>query len=349
MNKTITALKGVKVGHATITDKLTGCTLISFDEPLTVAYKGDGGAIGSFNTQGLLSGKTNYKEWGIFISGGSTTGLITGAEFIDLLRKDKKGSRIGDVYNPSVSGAIVFDQGMRIAPFESEYARIAYNNLSSDPVACGNVGAGTGTSVGKFQYVEGGTKSGAMKAGVGNARIDLGNGIIVTALSVVNAIGNVVDPRGQIIAGNRDEFTVFKEYASLQNFVTQDQANTTISVIGINVDLGSKEHYERVAHIATHGQIRAIYPVHTSSDGDSVFVFSTNEIKKPLNKKGAWFSETQDTIHFEVDIIGNAAAEAVQASIYDACKQAETVSFDGAWNGVIPSCKDYPIKKEKEE
>ena len=180
-----------------------------------------------------------------------------------------------------------------------------------------------------------------MKAGVGSARIDLGNGIIVVALSVVNALGNIILPNGEILAGNRDENTKFKSYEDLIDFVTQDRQNTTISVVGINVDLGSKLHLEKVAHIASHGQVRAINPVHTSSDGDTVFVFSTGELKNPFNDMLQYFQETDDSLYTQVDIIGHAAARAVQESIYDAVRSAETVEFEGAYKGIIPSAKDY--------
>lgn len=344
MNNTLTALKGVKVGHATHIDKLTGCTVILFDKPCSVAYNAYGGGVGSFNTEGLRSGKTDYKENGIFIAGGSNTGLMSAAEIMDCLRKDKIGSRSGErdaIYSPSITGAIVYDQGMRVAPYDQKYGREAYENASSEPVKGGNVGAGTGTSVGKFRWIEGGTKTGAMKAGVGSARIDVGGGIVVCALSVVNALGNVVLPSGEILAGNRDEKMKFKPYEDLIDFVTNDKANTTISVVGINVDLKSKEHYEKLAHLASHGQVRAINPVHTSADGDTVFVFSTAELKSPLNDYAKYFKETDDDIYFRVDIIGHAAARAVQESIYDACRQAETIEFEQGWQGIIPSCKDY--------
>lgn len=342
-NTTLTALKGVKVGHATHLDKLTGCTVILFDKPYSVAYKAFGGGVGSFNTEGLRSGKTDYKENGIFIAGGSNTGLMSAAEIMDCLRNDKFGSRSGmknEIYNPSITGAIVYDQGMQIAPYDPKNGREAYENASAEPVVSGNVGAGTGTSVGKFRWVEGGTKTGAMKAGVGSARIDVGGGIVVCALSVVNALGNVVLPNGEILAGNRDENTKFKPYEDLVDFVTNDKSNTTISVVGINVDLKSKEHYEKLAHLASHGQVRAINPVHTSADGDTVFVFSTAELKSPLNDFAKYFKETDDDIHFQVDIIGSAAAKAVQESIYDACRQAETIKFEQGYKGVIPSVKD---------
>ncbi|MBP7769200.1 P1 family peptidase [Candidatus Saccharibacteria bacterium] len=343
-NKTLTALNGVRVGHSTHLDKLTGCTVVLFDKPYQVAYKAYGGAVGAYGTEANKADKTNYGEDGIFIAGGSNTGLMSANEIMECLRHDQKGSRSGkdkQIFNPSVTGAIVYDQGMQVAPYDPAYGREAYENANSEPIASGNVGAGTGTSVGKFRWVESGTKTGAMKAGVGSARIDLGNGIIVVALSVVNALGNIILPNGEILAGNRDENTKFKSYEDLIDFVTQDRQNTTISVVGINVDLGSKLHLEKVAHIASHGQVRAINPVHTSSDGDTVFVFSTGELKNPFNDMLQYFQETDDSLYTQVDIIGHAAARAVQESIYDAVRSAETVEFEGAYKGIIPSAKDY--------
>jgi len=346
INKTLTSLHGVKVGHSTHLDKLTGCTVILFDKPYSVAYKAYGGAVGAYGTEANKVDKTDYGENGIFIAGGSNTGLMSASEIMECLRRDKKGSRSGkdqQIFNPSISGAIVYDQGMQIAPYDPVYGREAYENATTEPVASGNVGAGTGTSVGKFRWVEGGTKTGAMKAGVGSARVDLGNGIIVVALSVVNALGNIILPNGEVLAGNRDENTKFKPYEDLIEFVTKDKANTTISVVGINVDLKSKLHLEKVAHFASHGQVRAINPVHTSSDGDTVFVFSTGELQAPFNDKLQYFQETEDSLYSQVDIIGHAAARAVQESIYDACRSAETVQFEQAYRGVIPSAKDELI------
>jgi L-aminopeptidase/D-esterase-like protein len=343
-NKTLTALNGVRVGHSTHLDMLTGCTVILFDRPYQVAYKAYGGAVGAYGTEAIKAEKTSYGQDGIFIAGGSNTGLMSASEIMECLRRDQKGSRSGSdnrIFNPSITGAIVYDQGMRIAPYDPAYGREAYENATNEPIAGGNVGAGTGTSVGKFRWVEGGTKTGAMKAGVGSARVDLGNGIIVTALSVVNALGNIIAPNGEIIAGNRDEHTKFKSYEDLIDFVTGDRSNTTISVVGINVDLGSKLHLEKVAHLASHGQVRAIDPVHTSSDGDTVFVFSTRELKNPFNDMLQYFQETDDSLYTQVDIIGHAAARAVQESIYDAVNSAESIQFEQAYKGVIPAVKEY--------
>jgi L-aminopeptidase/D-esterase-like protein len=352
-NNTLTALEGVSVGHATHPEDLTGCTVVLFDEPYSVAYKAYGGGVGSFNTEALRSDKTDYGENGIFIAGGSNTGLMSAAAIMQYLREKGHGSKTtgrdgGDIFNPSVTGAIVYDMGMRVAAYDPSYGREACVNASKQPVPGGNVGAGTGTSVGKFRWLHEGTASGAMKAGVGSARVDAGNGIIVSALSVVNAMGNVVLPNGEVLAGNRDENGGIKPYEDLVDFVTQptggkseDKTNTTISVVGINVDLGAKEHLEKVAHLASHGQVRAISPVHTSADGDTVFVFSTGKLQAPFNERAQYFDETDDPRYFQVDMIGHLAAKAVQESIYDACRQAMSIEQASAFGGVIPSAKDF--------
>jgi len=165
------------------------------------------------------------------------------------------------------------------------------------------------------------------------------NGAFVSAMSVVNALGNVVKEDGTILAGNRDENKKFKVFEDTTEFVTNSKMNTTITIVGTNVDLKTRENYERLAHMATHGQVRAINPVHTSVDGDTVFVFSTEEIKSPLNSFGKYF-ETPDWPLFTVDVVGNTAAKAVQESIYDACYKAETIQFEGAYKGIVPSTKD---------
>lgn len=343
MNNTLTALNGVRVGHSTHPDILTGTTVVLFDKPYSVAYKGYGGGVGSYNTDILRSGMSDYKQNAIFISGGSQTGLMAAAPIMECLRTDKVGFSVagGKVNNPLLTGAVVFDLGMIEAPFNPDFGREAYQSATSASVNGGNVGAGTGTTVGKFQWLEKGTKSGEMKSGVGSARVDLGNGIIVCALTVVNALGNIVLPNGDILAGNRDETDKFNKYEDMIDVITKDRSNTTVSVVGINVDLRAKEYLERVAHLASHGQIRAINPVNTSMDGDTVFVFSTGEIKRPLNTMAKYYSDTEDEIYLLADVIGHAAGRAVQESIYDACRQSESIRHGNAYKGVIPSCTDY--------
>ena len=341
-NKTLTALPGVRVGHSTHLEKLTGATVILFDQPYTVAYQAFGSSVGLFNSESLRVGQVDYRQNAIFIAGGSDTGLMTGAALIESLRKDKKGAYMAeDIYNPSVVGAIIWDLGVNIAPYQQHYGSEAYQAATSQPVISGNVGAGTGASVGKFAYLEKGLKTGAMKAGIGSARIDLGGGIIVCALSVVNAMGNIYLPDGQILAGNRDEKVKFKTYADFIDLITlKNKANTTISIVGLNVDLETKENYDKLARLAVHGQIRSIKPVHTSFDGDVVFVFSTASLKDPFNRKIKHFQPGQSRLSIEVDTLGYIAAQAVQDSIYDACRSAQTISFEQAYQGIIPATKN---------
>ncbi|MCH5586485.1 P1 family peptidase [Shimazuella sp. AN120528] len=332
-NNTLTALTGVKVGHATHLDKLTGCTVVTFDRALPVAYTAYGGASSTFNTDTLHLGKSYYRRHGLFVAGGCLPGLASASAIMEGMIADGIGDLTANIINPSISGAIVYDLGTRIAQFDGNFGREAYDNVTGQPVQNGNVGAGTGTTVGKFYYLEDGTKFPAMKSGVGSARVDLGNGVIVCALSVVNPVGNVVLPDGKILAGNRGEDKPILAYEEVNGFVTSNSMNTTISIVGTNADLQTRENYDRVAHLASHGHVRAIYPVHTSLDGDTIFVFSTEEVKMTDDNPN-WPS-------MEVDRVGNAAAKAVQESIYDACRKAESITFEGGYQGIVPSCSDF--------
>ncbi len=339
-NNSLTAIRGVKVGHSTHPDKLTGCTFISFDEEYPVAYKSYGGAPGTYATENLNNGMSFALRNGLFIAGGSLNGLTSAASIIDRLVQKKSGLKVGNTWLPAISGAIVWDLGVEISQYDFNYGKEAVDNLSNEPVKNGNVGAGTGTTVGKFQYLEKGISSGAMKSGVGSARVDLGNGIMICALSVVNALGNIVNRDGTVLAGNRNEEGGFTDFDEVGNFVTTKKSNTTISVVGINVDLKNREAYERIAHFGAQGQIRAINPVQTSIDGDTVFVFSSKEISNPLNSFGKYW-QTPAWPEFTIDMIGYVASKAVQLSIYDACTSAETIDFKGAYKGIIPSAADY--------
>lgn len=343
MNNTLTSLKGVKVGHSTHLDKLTGTTVVVFDKPYPTAYKSYGGATGTFNTDSLSNGKSDHYTNAIFISGGSWTGLQAGGEIMKRLIEKKIGYEAFKIINPNVTGAIVFDLGTRIEKFDPIFGREAVDNITSEPVERGNVGAGTGTSVGKFRNFDQGKIFPGMKAGVGCAKIDLGNGAVVTALSVVNALGNIILSNGKVLAGNRDknnpkEFVTFDGFS---NIAAEKSTNTTITIVGTNVNLHTRENYERVAHLATHGQVRAIDPVNTSLDGDTVFVFSTEEIEKLTMSDAATKAREYYWNNLNVDVVGQAAAKAVQESIYDACHQADSVKADWALNGIVPSVKDY--------
>lgn len=340
MNDTLTALKGIQVGHSTHLDQLTGCTVVLFDRPMPVAHKSYGGCPTTFNTDAFTNGTSDYYAHGLFISGGSGYGLTSAGEILKILAEKKIGYRKRKVFCPNIAGAVVHDLGTYIEQYSPKYAREAVENTSSDPVQRGNVGAGTGTSVGKFYYEDNGRTFPGMKAGVGCARVDLGHGVLVTALSVVNAIGNIVLPDGKTLIGNRAKEGKFRTFKDIEDVLTENKQNTVITIVGTNANLQARENYERVAHLATHGHVRAIHPVNTCMDGDSLFVFSTEEVSHfvtaaiPNTRIDGW------TVP-ELDIIGQAAANAVQQSIYDACYKAETISAPFALDGIVPSVRDY--------
>jgi L-aminopeptidase/D-esterase-like protein len=181
-----------------------------------------------------------------------------------------------------------------------------------------------------------------MKAGVGCSRTELGNGAMVCALSVVNAVGNIILPDGKILAGNRDAENNGRllGFDQFSDFVSDRGTNTTITIVGTNIDLRTRENYERVAHIATHGHVRAINPVNTALDGDTIFVFSTEQIKSFMFNGATTKARGGYWGNLDVDIVGQSAARAVQESIYDACRSAETITFDSAYKGIVPSAKD---------
>lgn len=338
-NKTLTALAGVRVGHATDTDNLTGCTVVLFDKDYPVAYASNGGTPRTYDTTTLEQGKSFYRKHALFVADGAHLGLETAAHIAEVLREQNVGYTIGKNVIPSISGACVQSLGMYVAKVKPQFGIEAVNNATTAPVQSGNVGAGTGTTVGKFSFNPGGVNM-AMKAGVGSAKIELGGGVIVTALTVVNAMGNIIGEDGSIIAGNRDDGddSKYRTFEGFSNYITE-KSNTTISIVGINVTLNSQEDLRRVVEIATHGQVRAINPVNTSLDGDTIFVFSTEELTPHLSHIGTVI-EDGDWYKLYVDVIAQAAARAVQESIYDACYSAESIQYKYAFQGRIPSVKD---------
>jgi L-aminopeptidase/D-esterase-like protein len=346
MNTTLTALTGIKVGHATHTDALTGCTFILFPRDLPVAYSSFGGGAGTYNTDMLRNGKSFNRRHGLFIAGGSQSGLMSAQAIMQKLIAHAIGYRDGVVMNPLISGAIVFDLGMFVKQYKSDYGAEAFDACSTNPVARGNFGAGTGATVGKFMLTTD-NKMLAMKSGIGCARKDLGNGVIITALSVVNAVGNIINNNGSILAGNRNKQGGFYSFEDVSTMFTTSLSNTTVTIVGINVNLHTRENYEKVSHMASQGHVRAISPVNLSIDGDTVFVFSTEEIDSFLSPRGKLAEENYMTHNIGVDIIGHAASQVVQESIYDSCKQAESIEFANAYQGVIPSCKQYISLQQK--
>lgn len=336
MMKSLTTLHGVEVGHHSDKEKLQGISYVHFEKPFPVAYLNSGGTGRIYDSTILDDGKSYPRKHGIFISDGAHAGLESAAYISKALREKGIGFKIGESIIPSITGACVLSLGVFTSEFNPEMGYEVVKKLS-DKEEFGNVGAGIGTSIGKFSRTDAG-KTLTMKSGVGGAVDKLGN-ITITALTVLNAIGNVIKD-GEILAGNRNDrskprFRTFDKFSR----ITADNSNTTISILGIDAAL-SQEDLRRIAQIASHGQIRAVKPLNTSLDGDTVFAFSTMQEKLTMNAfgkkmlRGDWYK-------IGIDMIGQMAADIVQESIYSACYEAETIEYENAYKGIVPSIKDY--------
>ncbi|HET8547200.1 MAG TPA: P1 family peptidase [Bryobacteraceae bacterium] len=307
--KGLTDVPGIRVGHATNLEAVTGCT----------AVLSPGGAVAGLDARGSATGS---EEWdllnplhltsrihAVVLSGGSAFGLETCSGVRRWLASQGIGfeTRYGRV--PLVLGAILYDLGVAKAGHrpDREMGEAAAKVATDGPVVEGSVGAGSGATTGKVFGLQQ-----AMKGGIGSFSASVGPAVKVGALAAVNCFGDVVDPRtGHIVAGARTA-------PDSRDFVRTTEAmrrgarggllgeNTTLVVVATNAGLGKPEA-TKLAQMAQHGMVRAISPVHTLFDGDVVFALSTGGEKADLNE------------------LGVVAAEVVAQAIVRAVKAARTL------------------------
>jgi L-aminopeptidase/D-esterase-like protein len=274
----ITDVEGIKVGHFTESRRPTGCTVLLFEKGATAGVDVRGGSPGTRETDLLNPVNTVQQVFGIVLSGGSAFGLDAASGVMKYLEEHHIGFQMGDIVVPIVPAAILYDLEIgdsKIRPTaESGYK--ACQSATTERVPEGNVGAGAGASIGKMF----GMKQ-AMKSGLGSACIRVADtGVVVGALVAVNAVGDVIDPKmGKIIAGARkpDGSGFMDSMARIRegfNVRAAAATNTTIGVVATNVAL-DKAQASKVAQMAHDGLARTIYPVHTPSDGDTVFAVAT--------------------------------------------------------------------------
>jgi L-aminopeptidase/D-esterase-like protein len=282
----ITNVQGVKVGHFTESRRPTGCTVLLFEKGATAGVDVRGSAPGTRETDLLNPINTVQQVQAILLAGGSAFGLDAASGVVRYLDEHRLGYAVGAIVVPIVPAAILYDLEIgdaKIRPTaESGYK--ACQAATTERVVEGNVGAGAGAAIGKLF----GPKQ-AMKSGLGSASVRVGDtGIVVGAIVAVNAVGDVVDPKtGKIIAGARkpdgsgfvDSMARIREGYSVR---ADAAANTTIGVVATNVAL-DKAQATKVAQMAHDGLARTIYPVHTPSDGDTVFAVATGAIPARAN------------------------------------------------------------------
>jgi L-aminopeptidase/D-esterase-like protein len=322
MTQSITDVPGIRVGHATDLDNLTGCTVVLCEDGAVGGVDQRGGAPGTRETDLLRPVHWVQEAHGVLLTGGSAFGLGAADGVMRYLEGRGVGFDTGVARVPIVPAAVLFDLGIGSASArpDAPMGYAACQAASSEAVAEGNVGAGTGATVGKILGL-----AQAMKSGLGSAAISLGEDLWVGAVMAVNAIGDVVDPQtGTILAGARQPGTdrLANTLEILKRSVTAApaavQSNTVIGVVATNAQL-TKEQVNKVAQMAQNGVARAVRPTHTMYDGDTLFALATGHKVADVNLVGAF------------------AAEMVAQAIVRAVRAATSA-------GGLPACQDLTTK-----
>ena len=331
-NLTITAIDGIKVGHVTLSERPTGCTVVLAPSGTVGSVDQRGGAPGTRETDLLDPVNDVQIVNAIVLSGGSAFGLDAATGTMKWLDEHKIGYPVGaSGVVPIVPSAILFDLGFGGKPNVRPGADCGYQAAglaTNAPVEEGNVGAGAGATVGKSGGARGAgggpgaeRAGGPMKAGIGSFAIRLPNGLIVAAIVAVNAVGDIIDPEtGQVVAGVRgadgkllDARKVLRGGGAQPGRAGE---NTTIGIVATNAKL-TKVQAQKMAMMANDGYARAISPAHTPGDGDTIFSLAT----------GSW----DGTANYGT--VGALAAEAMAEAVVRAAVMATSS------NG-LPSARD---------
>jgi len=317
LKNAITAVPGLRVGHAQDDEALTGCTVILCEKGAVGGVDQRGGAPGTRETDLLEPVNAVEKVHAVLLAGGSAFGLDAASGVMRYLEEKGIGFNTGVARVPIVPAAILYDLAIGRAEVrpDAELGYRAAASASAEAPAEGNAGAGTGATVGKIF----GMKQ-AMKSGLGTASMEIGGGIIVGAIVAVNAFGDVVDPQtGRILAGARttklgpvrlgstdyfaDTLAVMKTLAGRAIMKLAMSRNTVIGVVATNAKF-TKSEATKMAQMAQDGLARAIRPAHTMLDGDTIFAMATGQKKADVSIVGA----------FAAEVLAQAIVRAVKAA-----------------------------------
>lgn len=314
----ITAVPGIRAGHFTYADAATGCTVVIADGGAVGGVDVRGGAPGTVETDLLDPVNTVQTVHAVLLAGGSAFGLAARDGVVRRLEEQGEGFDVGEgLVVPIVPGAVIFD--LRVARVRPgpECGYRAATAAGAERLAEGNVGAGAGATVGKLRGM-----AWAMKGGAGTASISLESGLVVGAVVVVNAVGDVVDPRtGRVVAGTRTEAGGLADARRVlrgERPGSPAGLNTTIGVVATNARL-TQSQATKVAQMAQDGLARALVPSHTPADGDAIFSLATGRLSSG----------------YDTGQVGALAAEVVAEAVVRAALAA--TGLPG-----LPAAKDLP-------
>jgi L-aminopeptidase/D-esterase-like protein len=310
----ITDVPGVSVGHYTETRRPTGCSVVLVPQGAVAGVDVRGAAPGTRETDLLAPTNTVQQVHAVLLAGGSAFGLDAAGGVMRWLDERGFGVAVGTTRVPLVPAAVLFDLLVgdgRIRP-DAQAGYAACEAASDRPPAEGSVGAGTGAVVGKlFGHAR------AMKGGIGTASLRVG-GVTVGALVACNAFGDVLDPAsGRILAGARGPDG--QSLVDTRRTILAGEAvspilggNTTIGVVATDAAL-DKVQATRLAQVAHDGLARSIDPVHTVTDGDTLFALATGRA----------------ATHPGMVVLSVMAAEAVALATQRAVVAAQGLDIDG--------------------
>ena len=290
---------GIKIGHYTNTEGLTGATVIIPDNGADIGIDVRGSGTGTINIPAYEIKGADKTVEAIVLTGGSTAGLECSIGVMDYLK------------SPSVVGAVIYDRkiGKDIRPHLKDGIEMAknanYNNLQQ-----GNIGVGTGATTGKWIYKN------RIKGGFGISIKEISNNAYIGAFVVTNAVGDVINPITKEFYSESGKYDFNNYYdKNFGNKNIERGTNTTLAVIVTNVEM-TREELIKVSELAQDGMARAIYPVHTNWDGDVIFSISPhckNRIKLDLN--------SFDLVNY----IGIVASDILIEAINNGIKNAESI------------------------
>ena len=338
----ITDVPGILVGQYERTDApyLTGTTVVHVPASAVAGVDVRGGAPGTRETDLLDPVNSNPGANAIVLTGGSAFGLDAASGVMAALEELGQGVRVGpgerDVV-PIVPTAVLFDLG-RGGGFQArpdrDWGRQAFEAATDGPVAEGNYGAGAGARVG------------GLKGGVGSASVRLADGTTVGALVIVNAAGSAVDAQGRLYG---DRYGLGDEFAGLRTPTEPAPdlpgripgMNTVIAIVATDASL-DKATVKRMAMVAHDGLARAIDPIHTLVDGDSIFALSTGQETR--------LSVTDPTALLQLETIFAAGARTLSRAVVRAVLAAETVETPAgkmlSYRDAYPSAVDSDVRPE---
>jgi L-aminopeptidase/D-esterase-like protein len=269
----ITDVPGIRVGNWSDRAARTGCTVILFPpEGAVASCEVRGSAPGTRETDLLRPGRAVERVHAICLCGGSAFGLAAADGVMRYLCERGVGVKVSVARVPIVPAAVIFDLAVGSATAypgpDAGYAACLDAERAAPPPE-GQVGAATGATVGKLLGLQH-----ALPGGLGTASMRLPDGVMVGALAVVNAVGDVVDAEGKVVAGATRPDAWSALLAGEEPAASS--GNTTLGVLATDARL-DKTECRKLAELGQDGLALAIRPVHTQFDGDTVFAISTGE------------------------------------------------------------------------